>query len=386
MEKNNTVIRLHLELDLAHMSDREIEILKKYGSMKESISRDILVPADITLHALNYVILRAFGWQNGHLHHFALPDEVFDELTEQKFYTWSKLAGVYFRFPSENFEDIYWDDNYKENENLKSWMKRKYTGPYKYKGNSEHYLYSQLEVRDFFERYPVVTVQEVSLYEESKPYQVNPKDASVYQVQNAFVDIFCHELIERIPLMSVLQPSFIRIMPMSWIRHGIMEKLAALDVERGLDVCERNYYCSGKSMREVLESYNVTAEPVTHLLHYRYDYGDGWEVSITAEDVYCCDEETGWTRLGGDMKVDIPFDTLEEVVEKYRPVCIAKDGIELIDDVGGISGFCDFLESAFDINLNDPDYKVLISEAGDMLNWAYMMGWTGKWISPKKTL
>ena len=79
------VLRLHLELDLQYADEEEIRILKEYGSMEKGISRDILVPADITLHALHYAILRMFGWQNGHLHSFLLPENTFKELTEDKF-------------------------------------------------------------------------------------------------------------------------------------------------------------------------------------------------------------------------------------------------------------------------------------------------------------
>lgn len=90
-------LRLHLELDLKYADEEEIRILKEYGSMKEAISRDILVPADITLHALNYAILRMFGWQNGHLHSFVLPENIFKGLTEDQFSIWAKMVGVYFR-------------------------------------------------------------------------------------------------------------------------------------------------------------------------------------------------------------------------------------------------------------------------------------------------
>lgn len=61
------VLKLHLELNMEYVDEEELQTLRKYGSMNEAISRDILVPADITLHALNYAILRMFGWQNGHL-------------------------------------------------------------------------------------------------------------------------------------------------------------------------------------------------------------------------------------------------------------------------------------------------------------------------------
>ena len=157
-DREKNVLRLHLELAMKYIDEEDMQILKKYGSVKQGISRDILVPGDITLHALNYAILRMFGWQNGHLHNFSLPENVFKELTENQFLVWSKMAGVYFRFPTENFEDIYWDDDYREGESIKSWMRRKYTGPYKYKGYGEHYLMNQMEVESMFNRWDEITV------------------------------------------------------------------------------------------------------------------------------------------------------------------------------------------------------------------------------------
>ncbi len=65
-----------------------------------------------------------------------------------------------------------------------------------------------------------------------------------------------------------------------------------------------------------MEKYNIPVLPITEKLIYSYDYGDGWEVP------------------------DVSADILEEVTARHRPVCIAKDGIELVDDVGGIGGFC----------------------------------------------
>ena len=31
----------------------------------------------------------------------------------------------------------------------------------------------------------------------------------------------------------------------------------------------------------------------------------------------------------------------------HRPICIAKDGIELVDDISGISGFCEMLQTIY---------------------------------------
>ena len=83
MKRKPEVLRLQLSLDMKYVNDDSIEVLKKYGKVKNGILREILVPADITLHALNYVILRSFGWQNGHLHQFRFPEQVFQKLTKE---------------------------------------------------------------------------------------------------------------------------------------------------------------------------------------------------------------------------------------------------------------------------------------------------------------
>ena len=89
------VLRLHLELDMQYTDEEEMEILKKYGAVDQTISRDILVPGDITLHALNYAILRMFGWQNGHLHlhNFSLPDD--EEAADERdvMLNWAEMMG-----------------------------------------------------------------------------------------------------------------------------------------------------------------------------------------------------------------------------------------------------------------------------------------------------
>ncbi len=84
MKKRPDVLKLELSLDMYSVDDEEMDILKKYGKVDRGITREVLVPASMTLHALHYVIMRAFGWQNSHLHHFRLPAQVFQEITGGK--------------------------------------------------------------------------------------------------------------------------------------------------------------------------------------------------------------------------------------------------------------------------------------------------------------
>ena len=106
-------IHLHLELVSDYMSDEEEVMLKRYGESSTGtiISRDILVPFDMTLHALHYTIQKLFGWQNSHLRRFIL---------------------------SEGEHDLFWDDDY-DSGNFNAWLRKKYTGPYYFRGQLEHY-------------------------------------------------------------------------------------------------------------------------------------------------------------------------------------------------------------------------------------------------------
>lgn len=378
------VLRLYLELDMKYVGDEELQILKKYGSMKQAISRDILVPADITLHALNYTILRMFGWQNGHLHNYSLPEKVFEELTENQFSTWSKMAGVYFRFPTEDYEDIYWDDDYKEGESIKSWMKRKYTGPYRYKGHGEHYLINQMEVQSMFSKCDEITVPEFDFKaeEQPKPYNVKLREATVDQVIHAFSDIMCHELIERLPLKDVLRVKNEAEADLAEVKKYIKTELSKIDIRGTIEEYRNKRFGSVKREKEFLEKYNIPTLPVAEQLHYSYDYGDGWEVLITCKNAYKINEVALWHDMEG-KEADVSVDNLEEVIAKHRPICIEKDGIELVDDIGGIGGFCSMLQTIYECDMNDQDE---LDERNSTLEWAEMMGWTGRWIDPKQTL
>ena len=378
------VLRLHLELNLKYVDEEEIRILKEYGSMNKTISRDILVPADMTLHALSYAILRMFGWQNGHLHSFILPENIFQELTEDQFRIWAKMAGVYFRFPTENYEDIYWDDDYKEGESIRSWMKKKYTGPYRYKGYGEHYVINQIEVQRMFARWDEITVHDFILGGEQQPasHKVKLKKATVDQVMHAFADMFCYELLERLPLAEILYVKGKDQRGLAEIREHLDSQLSKLDMQEIIGEYGNTRFKSGKKERDFLEKYNPSVYPVTEQLIYRYDYGDGWEVLIRCENAYKQDETGMWKDMNGETP-DVSAENLSEVAAKHRPVCIQKDGIELVDDVGGIHGFCEMLQVIYECDMNNEE-KVEARE--DILGWADMMGWSGRKISPKQTL
>lgn len=60
---------------------------------------------------------------------------------------------------------------------------------------------------------------------------------------------------------------------------------------------------------------------------------------------------------------------LTTVDRKEKPICTAWDGMSVMDDVGGIDGFCEFLQA---INGKDTEKKKQEKE------WARSLGWTGR--------
>ena len=350
MNEEPSVLRLSLSLDMgifnSPLAEEEKQILSRYGKVEKGITREILVPADITLHALNYAIQKAFGWQNSHLHHFRLPEDIFQGLTggknkadrygyleyDGKYQDFVKLCGLYFRSPSYDLEDIYWDDDYKDNESIKSWFKKKYTGPYKYKGYSEHYHHAHKAAMELLKQLD--------------------KDAQIQDVL-LMVDGRIYELLERLPVMQVLYP------------FNISEDKELL---KKIDEIAK---------KQALELVNIPIVPVTDNLYYEYDYGDGWEVNIKLMDCYYMDQQQVAYNMDNLAQSEELSSKIATVIDKMKPVCIAVDGLPVLDDVGGIHGYIDFMK-----NLHEGSKE----EKEELKVWASFMGWTGRMNRAEKVL
>lgn len=406
-------MQLHLELDLGYFAEEHKKVLRRYGRMKDGITRDFIVPANMTLHGLHYAIMKAFGWQNSHLHSYVPYEDEFKKMTDGGLVKeWTRQVGMYFRFPSENYEDIYWDDDYEEGESFKTWLKSKYCGPYSYEGVGEHYIPAQIEVDRFRKAWPAIQ-----------------KKTTDQRTWNVYMEGQCEEMLERPMLWTVLktpaeqgdwdswkQEKEAALKQVEKKRKDIIKKYRQLtarmdqiveeagthfDKERNPTIDMAPYFREMEELDRELEmlciEYNPEPIPALSALCYRYDYGDRWEIKITCTNawydktVYARDEE-------GDMlhdkngfvpekvlfvdafgqQIDGEFlDKLREIQRKEKPICIAWDGMSLVDDVGGVGGFCEFLET---INGDDPEekksYKI----------WARSLGWTGRMPKPENML
>ena len=310
--KNSETLWLHVEL-IPSWYDRmimgresnyslradDLATLRAYGSVKgDTVSRDILLPYGTPLYALNYVVQRAFGFLNCHLHKFTLSDGEIMRLTEGKKEKWEELVGALFRSPLMSDEDIFWADDYKKG-SLKNWMRRKYTDPGPSKAYGESYVNCQRDIKE-------LKSGRLQEYYEQAEYEDLPR------------------LFEEDPF-------------------SLLERL---------------------SVGEVLDSYQE--------FFYNYDFGDDWTFRITSPG-------KPDSCLSQGLLTEAQYRKCSEKLEKtHRPVMMAHDGVMLIEDVGGISGFCDFLELTHEGPVDDESAAALFWAAGQ--EWKENFGSDINWI------
>ena len=369
-------LKLHLELDLGDCSDGDIEVLCRYGKMRGAISRDIVVPADITLHALHYAIQRLFGWQNEHLHHYEFPEEVFDDLTQGRFARWCSLAGIYFRFPDAESYNLYWDDDYEPTISVKTWLRQKYRGPYLYGGLGDYYYENQARVHQLKQELPSFPMrpsfQEFLNNKRNGSVEtqrsVSITEATIEEFQNS-IDLGgdINQLLERLTLMEYLY-----LPNNSYYLDSIDEKIkfledGLLDNIQKWEACKRDIKSEYELFCLLAALTTVRMQAKSDKIHYFYDYGDGWEVSIElVQAYYPADLEQPGSEI------------VREVLSSYCPVCIEADGLPVFEDVGGISGYIDFL---YTIHHGNDD-----AERETIRSWARSLGWTGRAAKPRNML
>ena len=92
---------------------------------------------------------------------------------------------------------------------------------------------------------------------------------------------------------------------------------------------------------------------------YRYDPGDGWEVVISLEEEYGDSENAEASEMD---------EMVRRVESTLAPICVRSDGCNVLDDVGGIYGFCEFLKGLNGIE-NSFGYEP------SHIEWARRLGW-----------
>lgn len=329
----------------------------------------------MNLHALHYMIQSLFGWQNSHLHHFSISQDAFAQMTEGRFDKWTELCGKLFRFGTDDMEDLYWDDDYEPGISVKSWLKSKYRAPYVQKAYADS-LEGNLEgIADFKKRFPDI------------PMDIMLKDLNGRVV---FEEDY-NTLLEGLTLHELL-PVFKELYYLydygdDWCVHISM--IDKYDRKTNADL--QPSIAGGWFVPDIMNEKDGLSK-------YRYFIDDG-ENNIQKELEKQASEKGGYkkeyatTEAGEVYDISGLFDAIDnrqhfecEVSEELRaqlavvdvkkmPICTKADGLNVMDDVGGISGLLDFYRI---INGDDPDEKA------EMREWARGLGWTGRMSKPEK--
>lgn len=357
------------------LEEEEREELLRYAKAESGITREVLIPGDMNLHALHYMIQSLFGWQNSHLHHFSISQDAFAQMTEGRFDKWTELCGKLFRFGTDDMEDLYWDDDYEPGISVKSWLKSKYRAPYVQKAYADS-LEGNLEgIADFKKSFPEI-----------------PMDIALEDLNSRVVfEEDYNTLIEGLTLHELL-PVFKELYYLydygdDWCVHiSIINKY-----DRRTNADLQPSVAGGWFVPDIMNEKD-------DLSKYRYFIDDGEnniqkELEKQAAEKGAPKKEYATTAAGEVYDISGSFDAVDnrqhfecEVEEELRaqlavvdvkkmPVCTKADGLNVMDDVGGISGLFDFYRI---INGDDPDEKA------EMREWARGLGWTGRMSKPEK--
>jgi len=402
MAESREILRLHLEMvnpweaeDFpgkywdGKNREEEIEentrVLQKYGGVQygTKITRDLLVPADIQLYALAYAIQYVFGWWNEHLHHFELPKEILNNITDGTADGWGNLVGLLLRSPLLRDDDRFWADDY-EDGNYKNWLRKKYTGPYFNYCHGDGFWQCRKDLQEIaetggskwclvwridddgteiaHEAWPVRTTPEEALKRrsfrevmgESVKKEIVSFGAIPLEVIRRAFETNPFMLLERLPVGEIMMPD------------GEEDRRYCKTHEDVMDLCGHEMELLKKGN---IDEYNMQplAPKVTDTLFFNYDYGDDWWVKITASRRFDDLIESGRLNENEIKQAE------EKCRQDYRPVCIAWDGYNVVEDEGGMYGHIKFLRA---INEDENEDNGQYEDKEGSLAWAKDLGWS----------
>lgn len=180
----------------------------------------------------------------------------------------------------------------------------------------------------------------------------------------------------------------------------------AVDSAKRADLLWSERYWDSDAAREEAEQKvkalyaesDLHMQPLTDMLYYAYDYGDGWELVITCTDVFTVELQTEsgtvlptaakaaeTARIANCIVIGQSGIAVEEQARecvakaavRHTVQCLALDGLPLMDDVGGLYGYIEFLQT-----WKEGDRE----EARNVMEWAKGQGWTGKPSKPENLL
>mgnify|MGYP001304112128 CR=1 FL=1 len=306
-------IRLHLELKDEFLSEDEQNMLKQYGKSPDgfSIIRDVLVPADYRLYDLHKLIQTVFGWDNVSSHVFTLTEAGFEGVIDNKAQTWADLVGVLFPAPRTAREIKQAEKGGGQEKDPKDYGK-------------EDFDRAQARVEKLFKENSKVEVEE-SLYDLMVKYEQGKDVKSMPKETVPIGSLTAEEMISS----AVFDPNYNNL-----LEHLRVDEVLATEDEE----------LTPRDLRNL-----------DHTLLYYYDPRADWEVTIKktqdADDLIedeKLSEET-WEKA------------VQAVMEEGKPAILHKEGLSVLEGVGGFIGYADFLRRIHDPE--DPKGKPLLKLA-----------------------
>jgi len=402
--------------NLLNMMPEEEKEFLKLAKAEKGIIREVLVNREMNLHAMHYMIQKLFGWQNSHLHHFSLSQDDFDKITNKKnLKEYFKYCGSLFKVSGSEMNDRFWDDDYNEGKSFKSWLKSKYVpGYYDYSVENsfirnienikkiKKWVKNELDdpgmtIRDLsdmiileddfntvIDGLPVFEIFKASGYGKGSLIDRRWKEAQeagIEEVRSYYEGIRVNmpkdynAILGDMQELIDLRSNILNIE--SAIQFGNADRVRKFYKEDPLKVLEEQGEMVNR-LEMYLDDYmsggNPEVIPFAEELYYNYDYGDDWCVRIICLDSYKAVDRFGndFIDSKGDKVSPDLIEKLQKVVLDMEPVCVMADGINVMDDVGGLHGYFEFLRT---VNSKRPED---LEEKENLRQWARGMGWTGR--------
>lgn len=199
-----------------------------------------------------------------------------------------------------------------------------------------------------------------------------------------------------------------------WTRKEEIRESLGVNPDRVQEETEAAIHRLERQIGKAMHAFDPQVWPLTDTLYYNYDYGDDWLFRITCKEIYFRAEEEftpegemetalreaekrsgirslemeknlqdcGWGKNYMEEYTFVDYRCSEvhnmlylplcECFLETKPVCIFAEGLPLVEDVGGIGGYFDFIRT-----IHGEDAQ----EAASLRTWARSLGWKG--IVPK---
>lgn len=356
---NFLIFRLSLEIaDPANQHNLNADNLR-LANARQGIRRELFISSDTSLFKLHLIIQKLFGWKDFFPHRFTFRDEDFDLLTKEKPGISSDFCGILLRPIKAQSFDWCWHD-FKDDPEL-AFCGVMVDGSFVY---CKRFCETVNPVSDtqVFHDESNCLIERLSLQEILRPFpkKDHESDSSslldewkkktladsrlcmehFLEFQNDNPEEFRREC-DALKELDRWKESYERLLR---IRYNPAATLARYGLRYSdAEKLHRDMLLSCfDHSRNIVENYNPVPEPFFNEIVYKYDRVQKWEVRIRCLDIF---EDKGgiWLDKHEKEASKEQKEFLDKVHRTQTPVCSDYDGVLLMDNIGGISGFFDFL-------------------------------------------